>query len=434
MAQTAKLPTDCPAPLPFGEDGEGDSLPDGLGMISAEMKAPDSLHADVIAKGFKWLRFPPELEARFLQDMAPERLRLIRLSAILAAILSNTMLLSDWMMVPDQFANALRLRLLVHTPLVLLWLAFFNQMNSGKREWFGLTASMSAGVITAFLCVASKDPLGAPYLVCLAVILLFNGGVVRMRFWIAVAVDVFLLGVYIVALFFLDNISIPLMTALTLVLVSTTLFTLFGSYWLEHDERTNWLMLQQEHSLLNELQQGNRRLDEISRHDPLTGLANRRYVDEFLQQVWDRARVSGDEVALLMMDIDHFKAYNDHYGHPEGDACLKDVADAIGLQLRKQGDLVGRFGGEEFIAVLNKTNLPMAWTAAERVRAGVQQLAREHAASPTEAHVTLSIGVASLCPDAGDDSPARLIAMADAALYRAKSGGRNQVSVSLDQG
>jgi diguanylate cyclase (GGDEF)-like protein len=219
-----------------------------------------------------------------------------------------------------------------------------------------------------------------------------------------------------------------------LVLVSTTLFTLFGSYWLEHDERTNWLMLQQEHGLLNELQQGNRRLDEISRHDPLTGLANRRYVDEFLQQVWDRARVSGDEVALLMMDIDHFKAFNDHYGHPEGDACLKDVADAVGLQLRKQGDLVGRFGGEEFIAVLNKTNLPMAWTAAERVRAGVLQLAREHAASPTAAHVTLSIGVASLCPDAGDDSPARLIALADAALYQAKSGGRNQVSVSLDQG
>jgi diguanylate cyclase (GGDEF)-like protein len=436
MDQTANLPSDSPAPLPFGSAGAGAASADepAADDTPAAADMPGSRYAAMLARGFWWMRFSHALEARFQTDKAPERLKLARLGAIAAVALSNGMLITDWLMVPDQFANALRLRLLVHTPLLLVWLACFHRMSSHQREWFGLTMSISAGVITAFLCVNSTDALGPAYLVSLAMILLFNGGVVRMRFWIAVAVDVILLGVYAVALCLLAHPQPALMVAITLVQLSTTVFTLYNSYWLEHDERVNWLMLQHEYSLLDALQQGNQRLDAIARHDPLTSLANRRHVDEFLQQVWDRARLSGDEIAVLMMDIDHFKAFNDHYGHPAGDACLKDVAEALGQHLRQPGDLVGRYGGEEFMAVLHKTGLPAAQAAAERVRAGVQQLARVHAASPTGPHVTMSIGVACVRPDQCDSSPARLIELADEALYQAKSHGRNQVHAALDRG
>ena len=128
-----------------------------------------------------------------------------------------------------------------------------------------------------------------------------------------------------------------------------------------------------------------------------------------------------------MMDVDHFKAYNDHYGHPKGDTCLQQIAALLRRQLRRPGDLVARFGGEEFVAVLHDTALPQAVAAAERVRAGVQQLGLPHAASPTGAQVTISIGVSSLLPQASADGPPALIAASDAALYQAKSQGRNQV-------
>src|SRR5690606_178161 len=170
----------------------------------------------------------------------------------------------------------------------------------------------------------------------------------------------------------------------------TAAFGLAGCYGLEHEERTNWLMLRHEQRLLAEIEHGNQRLEALSRHDVLTGLANRRHVDEFLQQVWDRARHEGGTVSVLMMDIDHFKAFNDHHGHPEGDACLHKVAQAMVAHLRRPGDLVGRFGGEEFIVVLAGASLETAVAAAERVREGVRRMGHPHGASSTADVVTVS--------------------------------------------
>jgi len=129
----------------------------------------------------------------------------------------------------------------------------------------------------------------------------------------------------------------------------------------------------------------------------------------------------------MMIDVDHFKAYNDRYGHPEGDACLKDVAATLKRRLRRPGDLIARFGGEEFIAVLAGTSLDVALGAAERVRKGVENLNRLHAKSPTHAVVTVSVGVATLRPNAPHATPAQLISAADEALYQAKARGRNRV-------
>lgn len=380
----------------------------------------------VLEKGFGFLRFPPAMEAQYLQDKAAERLKLIRLSMVLVVVLFNSMLLSDWLMIPDQFRTAVLLRTVVFTPVAMLWLLSLKHVSSRSREWLRIGTSAGSAAITVYLCLASSDRLAPPYLVSLALVLLFNGGVVRVRFWPAICVALMVVAFFIFAVFNVNNPPVAILSAMGIALSATAVFTLYGCYWLEHEDRSNWLMVQHEHLLLSELDRANRQLDRISRFDSLTDLANRRHFDEFLAQVWGRAEQDREEMALLMIDIDHFKAYNDHYGHPAGDACLKQVASALTAYLRTPGDLVARFGGEEFVAVLTKTNLPMALAAAERVREGVALLGLPHAASPTSEHVTVSIGVASMAASSPHASPARLVAAADEALYRAKAGGRNR--------
>ncbi len=385
----------------------------------------------VLMQGFASLRFPPDIEARFQADQGSERLRLLRVGTLMTIILSNGLLVTDWLLVPDLIDVALFLRLALFTPLLVLSMALLSRIPAAWREWVGLIKSVLASAIIIHLCTHSQDDLAAAYLVSLSLPLLFNGGVSRTRFWHALLMDVLILMMFAGAVMNLPNPNVPVVTGTALVLVSSAVFTLYGSYWLEHEERTNWLMLQHEHVLLDQLEHGNTRLDQLTRFDALTEVANRRHADDFLEQVWRRARQGCQPVALLMMDIDHFKLYNDHYGHVQGDSCLKDVATSLASHLRKPGDLLARYGGEEFVAVLSDTNLPEALAAAQRVREAVWQLALPHDASPLQ-RVTLSIGVACLRADQPDSSPAQLLAQADEALYQAKAQGRNR-AVGLGQ-
>lgn len=397
--------------------------PQGLD-VAAPMSS--STFEAVQQQGFPFLRFPPSVEAHFQSDKAPEQLVQMRTGALMSIILSSGLLMADWMMVPDRFRDALTLRLLVFAPLLGLAAALWHKVRPAWREWVGLIKGLVAACIIIYLCMSSTDVLAAPYLVSLSLIALFNGGVERIRFWPALLIDLVVLALFALAVLNLPHPNVPVMTGTALVMVSTIVFTLYGSYWLEHEERTNWLMLQHEHLLLEKLETGNQRLDQLTRFDPLTEIANRRHFDEFLAQVWARARQDGQDVALLMMDIDHFKLYNDHYGHPVGDACLKEVAATMSRHLRKPGDLLARFGGEEFIAVLSKTSLPEAMAAAERVREAVWRLQRPHETSPVQPWVTVSIGVACLRADADQADIPSLLKQADDALYKAKSRGRNQ--------
>jgi diguanylate cyclase (GGDEF)-like protein len=167
---------------------------------------------------------------------------------------------------------------------------------------------------------------------------------------------------------------------------------------------------------------------EKARIDGLTRIANRRRFDETLLQEWGRHLRTQQPLSLLICDVDHFKLYNDGYGHQAGDECLKSVAGAISRCFRA-GDLVARYGGEEFAVVLPHTNLAGAVLVAERVRSAVAAAALPHAASPSGDRVTVSIGVASKTPQPTDGADARtLVAEADRNLYLAKHRGRNRVS------
>jgi len=171
-----------------------------------------------------------------------------------------------------------------------------------------------------------------------------------------------------------------------------------------------------------------RQLRQLAYVDGLTGVANRRHFDDQLQIEWRRCARSGQPLSLLMIDIDHFKPYNDQYGHQQGDACLRAVAGTLRTGLGRAHDLVARYGGEEFVCLLPDIDAAGALSVAESLRAAVQALQLPHASSPAAGVVTISIGAASGVPRE-DGTPADLLARADASLYRAKSGGRNRVAL-----
>lgn len=175
-----------------------------------------------------------------------------------------------------------------------------------------------------------------------------------------------------------------------------------------------------------ELKRARDLLRNLSSVDGLTGIPNRRSFNELIEREWRRATRSGAPLSVLMMDVDHFKLFNDTYGHLAGDDCLRRVAGALSGAVGRGGDLLCRYGGEEFAAVLPDTNAAAAALVAERMRSAVEALGLPHAGSRTAAIVTTSLGAATLIPTE-PGSTAELVACADRALYAAKHGGRNRV-------
>lgn len=167
-------------------------------------------------------------------------------------------------------------------------------------------------------------------------------------------------------------------------------------------------------------------LEALSYRDALTGIANRRMFDSMLDVEWAKARAAGEPLALVIVDIDFFKQYNDRYGHPRGDACLQAVARVLDRGAARTRDLCARLGGEEFALLLPATDEAAALGVAERCARLLARAALPHEASAVATVVTCSMGIATLVPGAHDE-PARLIDLADTRLYQAKRTGRNRV-------
>ncbi len=191
---------------------------------------------------------------------------------------------------------------------------------------------------------------------------------------------------------------------------------LHGAYLLEHRRRRGYLEA--------------RLLEIAAGEDKLTGLANRRRIDEQLEFAWRQAREHGGTLALLLVDIDHFKRYNDHFGHQAGDRALKQVGRTVADALRRPTDLAGRYGGEEFLVLLTDTDRQFAGKLAEQIRERVLALRISQAADGTDGVLTVSVGVAVIVPASADRSLEGFVQVADEALYEAKEGGRNQVRIA----
>ena len=174
-----------------------------------------------------------------------------------------------------------------------------------------------------------------------------------------------------------------------------------------------------------ELQVANAELKQLVNVDGLTRLANRRYLDEFLAREVARAIREKQPLTVILCDADHFKAFNDNYGHLEGDDCLKSIAAALKSVCKRPADLAARYGGEEFAIVLPDTSQENALLMAEKLRAAVERVAVKHEHSSAAQVVTMSLGVCTLLPEPGDTSDV-FLQNADQALYRAKQAGRNR--------
>ena len=176
------------------------------------------------------------------------------------------------------------------------------------------------------------------------------------------------------------------------------------------------------------LRQTNQELNRLAHTDSLTQIYNRYHFDTVLQQIWQQAIRDRQEIAILLFDVDYFKLYNDTYGHPAGDECLKKVAKAISNALNRGQDIAARYGGEEFAVILPNTQVGGAFLVAERIKDAVAQLRIVHETSAIQDHVTVSCGVASLLPSNASNSR-DLVNRADIALYQAKLLGRNCIFI-----
>ena len=182
----------------------------------------------------------------------------------------------------------------------------------------------------------------------------------------------------------------------------------------------------QNQRLMEELAKKNKELERLAFLDGLTGIANRRYFEGVIHQEWGRAARESYPVGLIMIDIDFFKSYNDSYGHQKGDDCLIKVAGALSDAIRRAGDFVSRYGGEEFIAILPNSDPEGAFNVAETMRRNVANLQIPHKGSTIAPHVTVSLGVGSMVPQR-QSTPSDLIDRVDKALYSAKQAGRNTI-------
>lgn len=205
----------------------------------------------------------------------------------------------------------------------------------------------------------------------------------------------------------------------------SSLLGMFIAYYAERRDRELYLQTYLLRAAQERSEEYAVRLDRLSRHDALTGLANRRHFDELIQQEWRRAARQQSSLAILMIDIDHFKHYNDTLGHVNGDGCLRKVASIIAAHTRRPGEMAVRYGGEEFLLMFPDTDRESACQQAQRLVEAMHQARLPHAPGLAYDCVTVSVGVAAVVPGATMLAPGELICAADDALYEAKHAGRN---------
>ncbi len=218
----------------------------------------------------------------------------------------------------------------------------------------------------------------------------------------------------------------PVLIALVASALIAALFSLRLWRMRLHEQRLAELVSERTEAL----EAANRKLSELARVDELTGMANRRHLEETLKREWARAGRRNESLGLILIDIDCFKEYNDLHGHLSGDACLRKIAETLDQCLQRTGDLLARYGGEEFLAVLPDSDEEGARSVAEMMRRRVADLAIPHGASDAAEVVTVSAGVAATIPQPEADNSISLLRAADQALYLAKEGGRDQVRVA----
>lgn len=369
------------------------------------------------------LRFAAAVEDRFEADLGAARRRELTIAGLAGLVVYDLFLLNDQLVRPEVMGLAFGWR----GALTLYGLLVLGLIHRGvPARWReGLMASTIVATVVAssaiFLGTTSPAGLYDPFVFSL----IFVAGNVAFPLRFVPAVVASALGLAIAAA--VVTVS-PLMPkdakAFAIGLMAgATLFTLFATWRIEAWTRRAYLLVLRESLHGEAARRAADHATTLSNTDALTQLPNRRRFEGALARAWQHAE--GAAVGLLMIDIDHFKRFNDRFGHPAGDDCLRCVAQAMRGELR-EGDMIARLGGEEFVVLLPTATMPAAAALAERLRAAVERLAIPHDGGDGRQVVTISVGIALVVPHLG--TPMELLESADRALYEAKRAGRNRAA------
>ena len=372
-----------------------------------------------IASGVRWVRFAPNLERLFEAETGARRSRHLMIGMIPALLLFEIIVTTDFQALPDIVWPAIVLRLGVMNLIGLIaMIVLLHNPPPILREGVAMTVIISQSAIIMVLVALSQSEFRGHYHVGMLLGLMFGVMVLRVRFWYMVTASIATLGLFLATSLLYSGLPQVEQQGMASVMVAAMVFSLIAGYSLEREQRLTWLR-----SINERLR--SEQFEELSHMDALTGLGNRRALEKKLESL--RTERAGQCVAVAIVDIDHFKTYNDAFGHVAGDDCLRRVSAILMTEARKQDDSVFRFGGEEFVVLITGAKRHGARQVCERLRKAVEAEAIPHVTPRRHSILTVSIGVA--CQEAGEDFDAdSLIFAADRQLYAAKDRGRNQVS------
>lgn len=378
------------------------------------------------------LTFAPEVEARYEHDEGPLRQRWLLRGGVVGLLIWNLFLLNDWFTRADQFGAVLGWRSLMTVyGVVLLTGIWRGWLSPAVREWL-LAGSLPMVMLCACVILRlSTNEMRTydPFVFSLAFLVINISLPLRFRqaLWVS-------------------GITLPL-TALSVatderlpeqarifalgLMAGTTLFTLQACYRMELGARHSYLLRLRETLAFRAAERRADGFARLSQTDALTGLPNRRAFDLALPSRWQEAADTRRWLALVLIDVDNFKQYNDLYGHPAGDACLKRVGEAMRAHLPPQAFL-GRIGGEEFAVLVQAESALQCQMVAEGLRQAIEGLALPHGGAERGV-VTISLGLALRSPSV-DGRADSFMASADAALYDAKHRGRNRCAQASNYG
>lgn len=384
----------------------------------------ESLRQLLVDKGWR-LRFPAPLEQEFREDYAARydnHMNASMLLGMMAIVFSGAF---DIIWMPAHYQPLWMARLIVAMPMLFLLLLarlpFFHVIQQPVIVVYSVIAA--AGVMSfESLSVA---PYSHYYASAIMLVVMFVFVLSRILFvWGLICAALMLIELLLFNLFYLQA-PMGLLAAKLFLFLLSCVFCLVGAFLTERGLRRNYLQSRLLSLENRDLEESNLKLQYLSSVDGLTQVANRRSLDVSLTTEWQRAMRKGEPVAVLMIDVDHFRQYNDTYGHRSGDNCLREVARALKDFARRPGDMVARYGGEEFAVVQVAAGPMQALEIAENVCARIRELSIPHRLS-SHGTISVSIGVASVVP-VRDSRPEALVLRADQALYEAKRSGRNRV-------
>lgn len=385
-------------------------------MTDVAISLPD-LEKYMERRNKRKLSFPPELEVQYQQEIRSYRKAVVRHLTLPTILIYNAFLLANYLLVPATLWLATILHFAVVTPCILM--AFYlYQRELPPRLREGLVMLVPVLMVGQIMLIYGlNDVTEAAHYHYLAIFIVVYMNVnMRLGYRFAVASTLLMAAIYLGVLLPGSEVFGAKFVGAT-GMAAVCHLTLLGSLRMERELR---------HAFLTRLRERLRRMgaEEIAIRDPLTGLSNRRHLDDVIEGIW-ATPAETSPVAIIIADIDHFKKYNDSYGHQAGDTCLKRVAGVLSAELRDENDTAVRYGGEEFLVVMPGTGKDTALMIAERIRRSIEGLAIPHRNAESRS-VTASFGV--VVGDAAEFTATELIAEADKQLYEAKNRGRNCIS------